>query len=318
MRSICWAGDCPITQPYGRTTLNVEPIWNGYHYHCGYDVGMNVGTQLYSPFAGFVTCVGYALLGITDGKVTVWFVHIDSAQVVVGQHVARGQAVARSGAKVPSGGSLTGPHLHIEFQNTPLALLGHGGSSTVSNAGVYGYLNSPPSSLNPSPYLVGATPTTPTTEDDDMTYVGPKHARVVTLLPFTAGSSYRERSPSSPVAGAVTKGVAIGFDYYCYSTSGVPSVDLSGGAGAQPGTDHVWWHATSGQWVPDAILDTSKLAGAPGAAIPAAEPLESLFLPRDQAAAGGGAPVDLSGLATKQELAAVAGAIPTKVTSTLS
>ncbi len=155
-------------------------------------------------------------------------------------------------------------------------------------------------------------------EDNDMTYVGPRHAKSASLRVFSATSVYRERSTSSPVVLALAVGALVSVDAYCYAQPGVASPDLSGGAGAQPGLDSCWWHVATG-WVADAFLDTSKLAGAPSAAIPAGEVLDSLFLPRDQAPSGG--PDDDSALATKayvdQQDNGLLAKIPTKATTTL-
>ncbi|HEY6115084.1 MAG TPA: hypothetical protein VI172_03915, partial [Candidatus Dormibacteraeota bacterium] len=62
-----------------------------------------------------------------------------------------------------------------------------------------------------------------------------------------------------------------------------------------------------------AILDTSKLAGAPAAAIPAAEPLDLYFASRDElanVAAAAGTTDDDSQYATHADLAAVVKTIP--------
>lgn len=108
-----------MTQTYGCTDLTVEPLWTscpGRHFHCGIDVGMPTGTPLFAARSGTVATVDFGLLGITVGNQTDWYVHIDSAAVTKGHAVARGDLIARSGAKVPSGGALTGPHLHFEVQ----------------------------------------------------------------------------------------------------------------------------------------------------------------------------------------------------------
>jgi hypothetical protein len=94
---------------------------------------MRTGTPLFAARSGTVAKVDFGLLGITVGNQTDWYVHIDSAAVAKGHAVARGELVAHSGAKVPSGGSLTGPHLHFEVQT--------------------GRLNFPGTSIDPGPIL---------------------------------------------------------------------------------------------------------------------------------------------------------------------
>lgn len=124
MKSSVWGGtDCPVTQPYGCTTVAVEPVdpaCPGGHFHCGIDVAMVVGTPLYAARAGVVLFVGYGLLEINTGVESDWYVHIDRVAPGItafsGVAVAEGQLVAYSGNKAPSGGFTTGPHLHFEVQ----------------------------------------------------------------------------------------------------------------------------------------------------------------------------------------------------------
>lgn len=141
MISAVWPGDCPVTQPWGCTTLVLEPpdpACPGGHFHPGIDIGMAVGTPLFAARGGRVTTISWGLLGITVGPEVDWYVHIDGVRVGVGvgSNVQAGQLVAASGGKVPSGGSITGPHLHFETQR--------------------GGLNNPYTSVNPVPILEGA------------------------------------------------------------------------------------------------------------------------------------------------------------------
>ncbi|TME25086.1 MAG: N-acetylmuramoyl-L-alanine amidase [Chloroflexi bacterium] len=108
----------------------------------------------------------------------------------------------------------------------------------------------------------------PSTGDEDMLYAAPFVAKTGTVKVFAAGSSYLDPSANAHKVGAEAKDATIAVDGYRFTDSAVQSSDRGGGAGAGP--DYVWWHATSGQWVPDAILDTSSIAGAPvGAAVSA-------------------------------------------------
>ncbi len=140
MISNVWTGDRRVTQPYGCTDLTVEPFWANCpskHFHCGIDVGMPRGTPLFAARSGTVATVSVGLLGIRVGQQTDWYVHIDDATVPQGHGVIQGELIAHSGAKVPSGGSLTGPHLHFEVQA--------------------GRLNSPATSIDPKPILTGVS-----------------------------------------------------------------------------------------------------------------------------------------------------------------
>ena len=140
MISNVWIGDRRVTQPYGCTDLTVEPFSAdciSKHFHCGIDVGMPRGTPLFAARSGTVATVSVGLLGIRVGRQTDWYVHIDDATVPQGHRVTEGDLIAHSGARVPSGGSLTGPHLHFEVQA--------------------GRLNSPATSIDPEPILTGVS-----------------------------------------------------------------------------------------------------------------------------------------------------------------
>jgi len=132
--------------------------------------------------------------------------------------------------------------------------------------------------ITPTPIPI---PTPITGDNDDMLYVGPIHAKPASLKTFVAGNTYRERTITSPLVNALAAGTFISATGYSYSTAPVQSPDLGGGV---PGPDYVWWQTAAG-WVPDAILDTSGLTGAPAAGIPATELLSTLFATQAQVAA---------------------------------
>lgn len=142
-------------------------------------------------------------------------------------------------------------------------------------------------------YLGGAAPApqpSPTPGgNDEMLYVSAtRHAFTATLATFTAGSSYRDPAADALKVGGLAKGATFRVDGYVYSTSAVQSSDINpAAAGDQPGPDYVWWHATTGQWIPDAICDTSAVNNAPKPALPATEPLELYLLQLARAIAGG-------------------------------
>ena len=117
MRSKAWAGDWPITQDWGFTDLDLEPWYQGRHWHCGIDIGMPVGTVLYAVRAGVVKVRTFGILGIQtpSGQVD-YYIHGDYS-VLLGRSVVKGAVLGTSGARVPGGGSLTGPHLHFEIQD---------------------------------------------------------------------------------------------------------------------------------------------------------------------------------------------------------
>jgi N-acetylmuramoyl-L-alanine amidase len=124
----------------------------------------------------------------------------------------------------------------------------------------------------------------PRTGEEDMLYVGPFHklASPVTFTTFAAGYDYPDPDPVAAMASAVALNASIQFDGYCYSSGVVICTDLDG-HGTQ-GPDWCWWHATSGQWVPDAILVTTSLTPTPTATIPAGEKLAVYPVSLDQIA----------------------------------
>lgn len=109
-----------------------------------------------------------------------------------------------------------------------------------------------------------------------MLYVGAVHPLVANLRAFVAGSAYRDPATGALIAHPLAAGATVSVTGYRYTTSPVQSTDLGNG---QEGPDPIWWHALDGSWVPDAILDTTGVAGAPAAAagLPASEQLSTYF-----------------------------------------
>ncbi len=137
MLSAAWAGDWPITQPWGCTDVAVEPWYapSGCHFHCGVDIGMPSGTRLYALRSGIVVKRTLGILGIaTASKEVDYYIH-GAYPVLLGTIVKAGQSIGLSGNIQPGGGYTTGPHLHYERQS----------------AG--GFLNEPSTSLDPLPIL---------------------------------------------------------------------------------------------------------------------------------------------------------------------
>lgn len=115
------------------------------------------------------------------------------------------------------------------------------------------------------------------TGGNDMLYVGPFHAHAGTFKTFTPGASYTDPAADARQVGPLGTGTSITVTGYVFSTSPVQSPNLGNG---QAGPDYVWWAlggASAGQWVPDAIVNTVGVAGAPSANIPANEPLTLYF-----------------------------------------
>src|SRR6185295_7773288 len=129
LASIVWNNKAAeVTQPWGPTDLTLEPPYQGGHFHCGIDIGLASGTPIFAARAGKVTHRTSGVLGVTGSSdQTDYYVH-GTYSVLLGAIVARGQMLGWSGAVIPGGGSLTGPHLHFEVQppggilNRPMGL----------------------------------------------------------------------------------------------------------------------------------------------------------------------------------------------------
>lgn len=112
-------GRYPITAPFGEKRGSLQFPY----YHQGVDVGVWEGTALLAPYSGtvgYITRVGDGnALTPTYGN-SVWLdfdaggcvflAHMSTIEVEVGQRVAEGQRVGRSG----NTGQSTGPHVHIQ------------------------------------------------------------------------------------------------------------------------------------------------------------------------------------------------------------
>jgi len=112
-----FAGMYPTTQPYGPTSLRIEPSYDGYpHFHTGLDYGLPRGTPVGAAAAGRVLAAGWdpsgfgnrVLIDHGHGLQTLYG-HLERVLVKPGQVVAAGQEIGLSG----NTGNSTGPHLHF-------------------------------------------------------------------------------------------------------------------------------------------------------------------------------------------------------------
>lgn len=280
MISSVWSGvDFRVSQPF-------LPVG---HVHAGIDIACPTGTIIKAARAGVVERVQQGMTSVRVGSQRDFYLH-GTSLVKVGQAVAKDQPVIRSGmVAVDPRYPPTGPHLHFEVQN--------GYSLPAAPPGAW----EDPS--DPVPVLLGlyGSGGGQLTMEDEMLFTGPVHPKTASIVAFAPGNVYRAPVHDDRLKGAaIAKGASVAVDGYVYSSSGFTSTDLSAAAGSQTGQDFVWWHTTSGYWVPDAILNTSKMAGAPGAAIPATEPLDLYFAARGAAAPS--TPVDTSSFATHDEV----------------
>lgn len=104
-----------ITSPFGN---RVHPISGRYSFHTGVDIGASSGSAIIAANDGKVILAGwnggYGKCVIVDhgGGITTLYAHCSSINVSYGQHVSRGQTIARVGTT----GNSTGPHLHFEVR----------------------------------------------------------------------------------------------------------------------------------------------------------------------------------------------------------
>jgi len=113
--------DPTVTQPFGCTTLEIEP-WSAectsHHFHSGIDLAGPLGTPIYAATAGTVTLGrergGYGLYIVLtrDPRLSTLYGHLDWPLVHAGDVVAAGQVIGLMG----STGNSTGPHLHFEVR----------------------------------------------------------------------------------------------------------------------------------------------------------------------------------------------------------
>jgi len=104
-----------ITSPFG---WRADPFTGQTRFHHGTDLRLAYGTPVAALAAGTVTFAGerggYGTTVVVDhgdGRETL-FAHLSSLDVAVGDRVAAGQTIARSG----NSGRSTGAHLHVEVR----------------------------------------------------------------------------------------------------------------------------------------------------------------------------------------------------------
>jgi murein DD-endopeptidase MepM/ murein hydrolase activator NlpD len=113
--ALLWPVPGRITSGYG---WRIHPIFGTREFHTGIDIGAPWGTPIRAAAAGTVLFTGwmrgYGMLVILDhgNGLSTTYSHLSSYLVHVGEHVERGQIIARIG----STGWSTGPHLFFEVR----------------------------------------------------------------------------------------------------------------------------------------------------------------------------------------------------------
>jgi murein DD-endopeptidase MepM/ murein hydrolase activator NlpD len=109
-----------ISQPFGPTSLALEPPYGGYpHFHTGIDLVEPLGSPVFAADDGVVAAVGsgttgygtFVIVAHRNGYATLYG-HLSTALVKVGAVVTQGQPVGLEG----SSGLSTGPHVHFELR----------------------------------------------------------------------------------------------------------------------------------------------------------------------------------------------------------
>ena len=105
-----------FTSGYG---VRSDPFKGGAAMHAGIDLSGPIGTPIYATADGTVTDAGYNnggygnLIKVNHGRgIETRYGHLSAILVQPGQHIARGQLIARMG----STGRSTGSHLHYEVR----------------------------------------------------------------------------------------------------------------------------------------------------------------------------------------------------------
>ncbi len=118
---LIWPTSGTITQPYGPTSLTLEPAYGGYdHFHLGIDIANAQGTPIAAAAAGTVIYAGWTDAGYGNmveidhgnGLVTLYGHMMTTPSVTVGQKVFQGQLIGYMGTT----GNSTGPHCHFAVQ----------------------------------------------------------------------------------------------------------------------------------------------------------------------------------------------------------
>jgi len=113
--ALLWPVVGPISSGYG---WRIHPIFGTREFHTGIDIAVPWGTPIHAAAAGTVIFTGwmrgYGMLVILDhgNGLSTTYSHLSSYSVHVGEHVDRGDVIARIG----STGWSTGPHLFFEVR----------------------------------------------------------------------------------------------------------------------------------------------------------------------------------------------------------
>jgi murein DD-endopeptidase MepM/ murein hydrolase activator NlpD len=113
--SFSWPLNGSITSAFGK---RVDPINNRAKFHCGMDIGAEIGTPVKAAADGEAIFSGWkkgygrvVILKHKDGYITV-YAHNKENIVLSGNKVQKGEVIASSGMS----GAVTGPHLHFEIR----------------------------------------------------------------------------------------------------------------------------------------------------------------------------------------------------------
>lgn len=126
----------PVSSGFG---WRQDPINGSARFHAGQDLRVAYGQEIRAAAAGRVRSVGeqgaYGLMVVIDheGGVETRYAHLSASDVRVGEAIAPGQVIARSGAS----GRSTGPHLHFEVRHDgePVDPLSVSGLTAVADLG---------------------------------------------------------------------------------------------------------------------------------------------------------------------------------------
>lgn len=112
-------GNYKISQDFGANPAYYAQ-W-GLAGHEGTDFATPIGVNVLAPFDGFILqdqdnprsgeYGEYVVIWDPVQKCAVWYCHLDSNFVSLGQKVTKGQIVGKTG----NSGNTTGPHLHVNF-----------------------------------------------------------------------------------------------------------------------------------------------------------------------------------------------------------
>ncbi len=118
---LSWPLRGPVTSGFG---YRKDPFSGNRRFHCGMDIGAEIGTPIKAAgagrviFSGWKGAYGYLVVIAHDKNYITVYAHNSKNLVDTGETIKKGQVIALSG----NTGAVTGPHLHFEIRKGTVPL----------------------------------------------------------------------------------------------------------------------------------------------------------------------------------------------------